>query len=169
MIHVKELRMAKKPTTEEKTAANKAIADVEMSRAKKTQLREAVVLELAKEGTTKLVSVGAKEAGGFITFVREQGVVRLAVGLAIGTAAGAAVKQIVDGFINPIVGFLIGGVDLTKLKWVIVSPRVDGTGGLALSWGAILSALITLIATAFVIYALVHVAKLDKIDKKKDA
>jgi len=169
VIHVKELRMAKKPTIEEKTAAHKAVADVEMSRAKKTQLREAVVLELAKEGTTKLVSVGAKEAGGFITFVREQGVVGLAVGLAIGTAAGAAVKQIVDGFINPIVGFLIGGVDLTKLKWVVVAPHADGTGGLALSWGAILSALITLIATAFVIYALVHVAKLDKIDKKKDA
>jgi len=130
-------------------------------------LDEAEVVKLAKQGTTKLVDVGAKEAGGFITFVREQGVIGLAVGLAIGTAAGAAVKQIVDGFINPIVGFLIGGVDLSKLKWVVVAPRVDGTGGLALSWGAILSALITLLATAFVIYALIHFAKLDRIDKKK--
>ena len=125
------------------------------------------MIKLAKEGTTKLVDVGAKEAGGFLTFVREQGVIGLAIGLAIGTAAGAAVKQIVDGFINPIVGFLIGGVDLSKLKWVVVEPRMDGTGGLALSWGAILSAIITLLATALVIYALVHFAKLDRIDKKK--
>ena len=131
-------------------------------------LDEAQVIKLAKEGTNMIVETSAKEAGGFLTFVREQGVIGLAVGLAIGTAAGAAVKQIVDGFINPIVGFLIGGIDLAKLKWVIVAARPDGTGGLALGWGAILSALITLIATALVIYALVHFAKLDRIDKKKD-
>lgn len=136
---------------------------------KKGTLKEARVLELAKVGTTKVANAGVGQASGFITFVREQGVVGLAVGLAIGTAAGTAVKQIVDGFINPIVGFLIGGIDLAKLKWVIVGPRADGIGGLALSWGAILSALITLIATAFVIYWLVHIAKLDRLDKKKDA
>ena len=36
----------------------------------------------------------SKHAKGFVDFVREQGVVGLAVGLAIGTAAGAAVKEI---------------------------------------------------------------------------
>jgi large-conductance mechanosensitive channel len=44
----------------------------------------------------------SKHAKGFVDFVREQGVVGLAVGLAIGTAAGAAVKEIVDQFINPL-------------------------------------------------------------------
>ena len=53
-----------------------------------------------------------KHVNGFVSFVREQGVVGLAVGLAIGTAAGSAVKAIVDGFINPIVGFILGGADL---------------------------------------------------------
>jgi len=161
--------MATKKAVVKKTAANKAAAKSAITKAKRTPLKEARILDIAKEGATKIVGGGAKEAGGFIKFVREQGVVGLAVGLAIGTAAGAAVKQIVDGFINPIVGFLIGGVDLAKLKWVIVGPHADGTGGLALSWGAILSALITLIATSFVIYWLVHIAKLDRLDKKKDA
>lgn len=137
------------------------------SKNKKPSLKEARIIDIAKKGTTKIVGRGAKNANGFLTFVREQGVVGLAVGLAIGTAAGAAVKQIVDGFINPIVGFLIGGVDLAKLKWVIVAPKSDGVGGLTLSWGAILSAIITLLATALVIYWLVHVAKLDRLDKKK--
>ena len=77
------------------------------------------------------------------------------------------VKQIVDGLISPVVGFIIGGVDLAQLKWTIVAPHADKTGGLVLSWGAVLSALITLIATALVIYALIHVAKLDRIDRKK--
>lgn len=131
-------------------------------------LKKAKVLRLAHVGTSKAAGLGKSQAGGFLTFIREQGVVGLAVGLAIGTAAGAAVKTIVDGFISPIVGFLIGGIDLVDLKWVIVAEKADGNGGLALSWGAILSALITLIATAFVIYWLIHIAKLDKLDKKKD-
>lgn len=122
---------------------------------------------------TKIKAVAARAAAikergsGFMTFVREQGVVGLAVGLAIGTAAGASVKQIVDGLINPIVGFLIGGVDLTKLSWVIVKANGQGKGGLELEWGAVLSSIITLLATALVIYWLIHVAKLDRLDKKK--
>lgn len=122
---------------------------------------------------TRMQAVAARAAavkehgGGFMTFVREQGVVGLAVGLAIGTAAGASVKQIVEGLINPIVGFLIGGVDLTKLSWVVVKANSEGKGGLELDWGAVLSSIITLLATALVIYWLIHVAKLDRLDKKK--
>ena len=108
-----------------------------------------------------------ERSSGFLSFVREQGVVGLAVGLAIGTAAGASVKQIVDGFINPIVGFLIGGIDLSKLSWVIVKANGSGKGGLEIEWGAILSSIITLLATAFVIYWLIHIAKLDRLDRKK--
>lgn len=105
---------------------------------------------------------------GFMDFVREQGVIGLAVGLAIGTSAGASVKVIVDQFINPIVGFLIGGIDLSKMAWTVVGHNADGKGGLVIGWGAILSSLITLLATAAVIYWLIHFAKLDKLDKKKD-
>lgn len=125
------------------------------------------------EKSSRIKSVAAKAAmvtqrgSGFMTFVREQGVVGLAVGLAIGSAAGASVKQIVDGLINPIVGFLIGGVDLSQLSWVVVKANGAGKGGLELDLGAILSSLITLIATALVVYWLIHVAKLDRIDKKK--
>ena len=49
-----------------------------------------------------------KQLKGFMDFVREQGVVGLAVGLAIGTQAGEAVKALVKGFINPIVSFVVG-------------------------------------------------------------
>lgn len=130
-------------------------------------LKKARGLEAAKQGTSKVAGLGKSQLSGFVEFIREQGVVGLAVGLAIGTAAGAAVKQIVDGLISPVVGFIIGGVDLAQLKWTIVALHADKTGGLVLSWGAVLSALITLIATALVIYALIHVAKLDRIDRKK--
>lgn len=107
-----------------------------------------------------------KHVGGFVDFVREQGVVGLAVGLAIGTAAGASVKVIVDEFISPLVALLTRGVDLNSLQWVIL-PADGATEEVAIGWGAILSSVITLLATAFVIYQIVHIAKLDRADKKK--
>jgi large conductance mechanosensitive channel len=123
---------------------------------------------VAKAHAKAIKERGSSHVGGFISFVREQGVVGLAVGLAIGTAAGSAVKSIVDGLINPIVGFIIGGVDLSKLKWVVIAPSSQGEGGLVFSWGTVLSAIITLLATAFVVYLFVHFAKLDRVDKKKE-
>lgn len=123
---------------------------------------------VAKTRAAAVREHGSKHVAGFTDFVREQGVVGLAVGLAIGTAAGAAVKSIVDNFIDPIVGFLIGGVDLSKLTWVVIEANEDGRSDLVFGWGEILSAIITLVTTAFVIYQIVHLAKLDRLDKKKD-
>ncbi len=112
----------------------------------------------------KVVSRGA----GFMNFIREQGVVGLAVGLAIGTAAGASVKVIVEQLISPLVALITQGVDLGSLKWVIVekSPK---HAEVAIGWGLIISSLITLLATALVVYLVIHLAKLDRLDKKKDA
>lgn len=102
---------------------------------------------------------------GFMNFIREQGVVGLAVGLAIGTAAGATVKTLVEGFVTPIVQFIIGSTaGLEAAAW-----HVELWGRTAdFKWGAFVSSAITLVATAFVIYQIVHVAKLDRMDKKKD-
>lgn len=115
-----------------------------------------------------VAKLGKTQFSDFVNFIRQQGVIGLAVGLAVGTAAGAAVKQIVDGFINPIVGFIIGGIDLTKLNWVVVAVGKDGKGGLVIGWGSILSAVITLVATALVVYLIVHYAKLDRLDQPKE-
>ena len=115
---------------------------------------------------SKRISTATKHAKGFSDFVREQGVVGLAVGLAIGASAGAAVKSLVDNFINPIVGFILGGADLSSFKWHVVS--IGTSRHLVIGWGAIVSATITLLATAFVIYQLVHIAKLDRLDKKAE-
>ena len=122
---------------------------------------------IATADAATVANLGKTQVSDFVNFIRQQGVVGLAVGLAVGAAAGAAVKQIVDEFINPIVGFIIGGIDLANLEWVIVNADVEGEGGLTIGWGAILSALITLLATAFVVYCIVHFAKLDRLDKPK--
>lgn len=101
---------------------------------------------------------------GFVNFIREQGVIGLAVGLAIGTAAGDTVKKLVEGFVSPVVQFLVGsnkGLESAVWHMELAGRTAD------FKWGAFVSSLITLLATAFVIYLVVHFAKLDKLDRKK--
>lgn len=100
----------------------------------------------------------------FSNFVREQGVVGLAVGLAIGLQASGAVASIVDNFIDPLVGLILNGTDLSSISTTITR----GGEQLVFGWGAILNALITLIATAFVIFFVVDKSGLTKLDKKKE-
>jgi large conductance mechanosensitive channel len=102
---------------------------------------------------------------GFLDFVQEQGVVGLAVGLAIGVAAGSTVNTIVSGFIDPIIGFIVGGGDLQTQVWNTGLSR--GGEDLVFAWGAILSSIITLLATAFVIYFIIERSGLTKLDKRE--
>lgn len=139
--------------------------------------REAKVADAARLKALRENTKVGKQIGGFMDFVRTQGVVGLAVGLAIGTQANATVKSIVEGFINPIVTFIIGSPKgLAAATWNVVgkdSKATDywfslGDRQLVVGWGSVLSALITLLAVAAVIYFVVKGLKLDKLDKKKD-
>lgn len=105
-----------------------------------------------------------KQLKNFMGFVREQGVVGLAVGLAIGTQVGVAVKALVEGFINPIIALIVGsqeGLESAHFTITIGNRSAD------FMWGAVLSSLIVLVAVAAVIYYVVMGLKLDKLDKAK--
>ena len=107
-----------------------------------------------------------KQIKGFMDFVRTQGVVGLAVGLAIGTQATATTKAIVDGFINPVVGFIIGNTKgLAAAEWHI---HAGSHRSMDIGYGAIINSLITLIAVAAVIYFVIKGAGLDRLDKQAD-
>lgn len=138
-------------TKKPKTSAVKAKAQAAKARAAAARAKAS--------GATK------GQASGFVDFIRTQGVIGLAVGLAIGTAAGDTVKKLVEGFITPIVQFIVGSQEgLNSAVW-----RVELWGRSAdFAWGAFVSSAITLVATAFVIYLIIHFAKLDRLDKKKD-
>lgn len=143
-------------------ATNKTTAQKKSAPA--TKARAHAVRERAAVARSRAGTVTKGQVGGFLDFLRTQGVVGLAVGLAIGTAAGDTVRKLVEGFINPVVQFLIGSQEgLQASVW-----HVDLWGRSAdFAWGAFTSSAITLLATAFVIYLIVHFAKLDRLDKKK--
>lgn len=143
----------KKSTTKPKTP----------TRAKRPVAKKAFEVKDKAAAVTTKVSTG--HVGGFMNFLREQGIIGLAVGLAIGTAAGDTVRKLVEGFINPIVQFIVGtksGLESAEWSIELFGRTAD------FKWGAFVSSFITLLATAFVIYLVVHFAKLDHIDKKKD-
>ena len=135
------------------------------------EARRAAVQAKAEAAKAKSQAARAKAAAltgghgsGFMNFVREQGVIGLAVGLAIGAAAGDTVKKLVEGFISPVVQFIVGSkAGLESSTWTF-----EWLGRSAeFKWGAFISSLITLLATAFVIYLIIHFLKLDKLDRKK--
>lgn len=150
--------------TTRKTAAQTAAEAKRTAAAAKRQAASAKA-EAAKARVASSKLGG--QAAGFMNFIREQGVIGLAVGLAVGAAAGASVKSIVENFINPIVAFMIGGRDLSAQ--MLHTGIKNGNVELVFGWGAIISSLITLFATALVVYLVIHGAQLDRLDKKKGA
>ena len=121
--------------------------------------------ELAERRVVVQELVKNSHMSGFATFIREQGVIGLAVGLAIGTAAGDTVKKLVQAFIDPLVQLIVGSQ--AGLQAASFTVKIGARQGEFL-YGAFISSLITLLATALVIYFIVHLLHLDKLDKKKD-
>lgn len=129
-----------------------------------TKEKTTAAREKAKARAAKVGTGGKAQVNGFLEFIRTQGVIGLAVGLAIGAAAGDTVKKLVEGFISPVVQFIVGSQDaLMSATWTFKAWGREAE----FAWGAFVSSLITLLATAFVIYLIIHFLKLDRLDKKK--
>ena len=129
-----------------------------------TEAKKAAKEAKAAAARAKLAGV-TSHGSGFMNFIRQQGVIGLAVGLAIGAAAGDTVKKMVEAFINPLVQLLVGSQQgLEAATWTLkIGERVG-----EFKWGAFVSSLISLLATALVVYLIIHFMKLDRLDKKKD-
>ena len=127
--------------------------------------REAKVAAAARAKALRENSAVGKQFGGFMDFVRTQGVVGLAVGLAIGSQATELVKNIVASIITPIVDLVVGEGGLNAVKWTVNIGSHSGT----FNFGSLLNAIIRFLAVAFVIYFVVKGLNLDKLDKKKEA
>ena len=97
---------------------------------------------------------------GFLEFIREQGVVGLAVGFILGGAVSKLVASLVSDIINPVLGIILGaakGLDTAYLSF----------GPAKVLYGHFISTLIDFLVIAMVVYYGVKSLKLDKIDKKK--
>ncbi len=106
-----------------------------------------------------------EHVGGFVQFLREHAIVGLAVGFVVGTQSQAVVKQLITSFIDPAFMLFFGGTELSKRTFTLHLWKNHANFG----WGAMAYALINVLFVLAVIYALIKILKLDKLDAKKDA
>lgn len=97
---------------------------------------------------------------GFINFIREQGVVGLAVGFILGGAVSKVVSALVTDVINPLLGAVLSGAPGFKTATLSVGPA-------QILYGDMISVLIDFIIIALVVYYGVKGLGLDKLDKSK--
>jgi large conductance mechanosensitive channel len=100
------------------------------------------------------------EMKGFMEFIRQQGVVGLAVGFILGGAVSKVVTALVTDLINPLLGIILG-----------VAGNLDSyilnIGKAHIYWGSFLATVIDFMVVAAVVYFGVKKLGLDKLDKPK--
>lgn len=98
---------------------------------------------------------------GFLNFIREQGVVGLAVGFLLGGAVSKLVTSLISDIINPLLGIILGFAGNLKDAYIVI-------GSARFMWGNFVTTLIDLVIVAAIVYYGVHGLGLDKIDKPKE-
>jgi large conductance mechanosensitive channel len=97
----------------------------------------------------------------FITFIREKGVLGLAVGIIMGGAVTKLVTSIVDNLLNPLIGAVTGAAgNLSTMAYTV--PLTEIT----FKYGAFISSLIDFLAVLAVVYFVFVKSPINKIDKK---
>lgn len=104
------------------------------------------------------------QVSGFVGFLREHSIVGLAVGFVAGSQAQTVVKQLISSFIDPSFQLFFGGAKLSERTFTLHLWHNSAKFG----WGGMMYALINLIFVLAIIYALIKIFKLDRLDKPKE-
>jgi len=93
----------------------------------------------------------------FREFISRGNVIDLAVGVIIGAAFNGIVKSLVDQVIMPPIGLLMGGLDFSKLEWVLKpeDPATVAVEKVAVQYGAFINTVIQFLIVAAVVFLLV--------------
>jgi len=98
---------------------------------------------------------------GFIDFIREQGVMGLAVGFILGGAVSKVVSALVTDIVNPLIGLILG-------KAAGLQTAFFSVGSAKVMYGDLIGVIIDFAVIALVVYFGVKLLHLDKLDKKKE-
>ena len=95
----------------------------------------------------------------FKQFVMRGNVIDLAVAVVIGTAFGKIVSSLVDGIIMPLIGLLLGGINIADKSFTI--------GQAIIKWGLFLQTIIDFTIIAFSIF--VAIKFINILQKKQES
>lgn len=97
---------------------------------------------------------------GFVDFIRERGVMGLAIGFILGGAISKIVASLVEDVVNPLIGLMMGKIDLTDKMFIF--------GGASIKYGSFISTIINFVIVAAFVYFGFKMLGLEKLDKKKE-
>ena len=102
----------------------------------------------------------------FREFAIKGNVVDMAVGIIIGASFGKIVSSLVSDVVTPPLGYVIGGVDFTKLAYTL--PAIlEGQEAVTIRYGIFLQALFDFTIVAFAIFLLVKL--INRVRRKAEA
>lgn len=120
-------------------------------------------------------------ADDFKKFISQGNILDMAVGVVVGTAFKAIVSSLVADIIMPCIGYILGDVNFTDLKWVLVegvSEVVEdgvvvtaAVAEVAVKYGQFIQYIIDFLIIAFTMFIVVKVAMglRNKLEAKKKA
>ena len=90
----------------------------------------------------------------FKQFAIKGNMVDMAVGIIMGGAFGTIVSSLVNDVIMPPIGLLIGGIDFSKLAFVL-KPGEGDIAAVAINYGKFINATISFLIVAWVLFMLI--------------
>lgn len=126
----------------------------------------------AKAAAAKAAATARKRAlsriqpYGFLEFIREQGVVGVAIGLVFAAQVKVVVDQFLISFVNPILGLILPGIgDLTQKKVTLTISELQNKTAV-FAWGQFAYVLMSFLITALIIYYVFKSLRLEKLKKQ---
>ena len=99
----------------------------------------------------------------FKAFIKKGNVLDMAVAVIIGAAFTPIVNSLVNNIIMPAIGYLIGDMNFTDLKTVLVPEVLDEVTGevvtaeVAIGWGVLIGAVINFLIVALCVFILLRI------------
>jgi len=95
----------------------------------------------------------------FKEFAMRGNVVDMAVGIIIGGAFGKIIASLVSDIIMPPIGYLLGGVSFTDLKYIITDATVNAAGdpvaAVSINYGSFIQVTVDFLIIAFAIFMMI--------------
>ncbi|NLC42467.1 MAG: large-conductance mechanosensitive channel protein MscL [Erysipelothrix sp.] len=90
----------------------------------------------------------------FKDFINKGNALDLAIGVIIGTAFSAIVNSIVNDLFMPFISFILGGLNLSDRRWILVQGA-DDASTIAISYGNFIQQVINFLAIGFIVFLIV--------------
>ena len=90
----------------------------------------------------------------FKEFISRGSVIDMSIGLVMGLAFKAIIDSFVEDILTPLIGLIIGGLNLSGMK-IVLRAAEEGADELTITYGNLLQVIVSFILIAFFLFLLV--------------